>query len=107
MQYYTTTQVVGESGEQTGLIFSTLGNANLKPERSSELEVGFDATLFDNRFSAEVTYYTKSSKDALVSRILPPSLGTGATARFENLGEVSNKGWEMLFDAQILRGALE
>ena len=107
VQYYTTTQVVGESGEQTGLIFSTLGNANLKPERSSELEVGFDATLFDNRFSAEVTYYTKSSKDALVSRILPPSLGTGATARFENLGEVSNKGWEMLFDAQILRGGLE
>ena len=107
VQYYSTTQVVGESGEQTGLIFSTLGNANLKPERSTELEVGFDATLFDNRFSAEVTYYTKTSKDALVSRILPPSLGTGATARFENLGEVSNKGWEMLFDAQILRGGID
>lgn len=104
VQYYGTTQVVGESGEQTGLIFSTLGNVNLKPERSTELEVGFDATLFANRFSAEVTYYAKTSKDALISRILPPSLGTGATARFENLGEVSNKGWEMLFDARLLRG---
>lgn len=102
VQYYSTTQVVGESGEASGLIFSTLGNATLKPERSTELEVGFDATLFSNRLSAEVTYYTKTSKDALISRILPPSLGTGATARFENLGEVSNKGWELLLDAALL-----
>lgn len=108
VQYYTTTQVVGESGEQTGLIFSTLGNSNLKPERSTELEVGLDATLFGNRLAAEVTYYQKSSKDALISRILPPSLGTGATARFENLGEVSNKGWEVLLDAALVRnGTME
>lgn len=105
VQYYSTTQVVGESGEQTGLIFSTLGNANLKPERSTEIEVGFDATLFDNRFSAEVTYYNKTSKDALISRILPPSLGTGATSRFENLGEVSNRGWEFLLDWRVLNSS--
>ena len=105
VQYYSTTQVLGESGELSGLIFSTLGNANMKPERSTELELGLDATFLDNRFSAEVTYYTKSSKDALISRVLPPSLGTGATARLENLGEVSNKGWEMLLDARLLQNA--
>ncbi len=105
VQYYSSTQVLGESGELSGLIFSTLGNANMKPERSTELEMGLDATLLDNRFSAEVTYYTKSSKDALISRVLPPSLGTGATARLENLGEVSNKGWEMLLDARLLQKA--
>jgi len=103
VQYYSTTQFLGESGEETGLVFSTLGNANLKPERSTEVEVGFDATMFDNRLSAEVTYYDKTSKDALISRILPPSLGTGATSRFENLGEVSNKGFEALIDATVLR----
>ena len=103
VQYYSTTQVLGESGEQTGLIFSTLGNANLKPERSTELEVGFDASMFDNRVQAEFTYYDKTSKDALISRILPPSLGTGATSRYENLGEVGNKGVEALIDAAILR----
>ena len=105
VQYYSTTQVVGESGEQTGLIFSTLGNANLKPERSTEIEVGFDATMFSNRFSAEFTYYNKSSKDALINRVLPPSLGTGATARFENLGEVRNRGVEVLLDAQFLNAS--
>ena len=73
-------------------MFSTLGNRELKPERSTELELGFDVTAFDSRISAEVTRYKKSSKDALISRILPPSLGTGATSRLENLGEVQQPG---------------
>lgn len=103
VQYYSSTAVLGESGEEPGLVFSTLGNANLKPERSTEFEVGFDGSFFDNRLSTEVTYYSKSSKDALISRILPPSLGTGATSRFENLGEVSNKGWEALINAQLMQ----
>jgi TonB-linked SusC/RagA family outer membrane protein len=103
VQYYSATQVLGEAGEATGLVFSTLGNSNLKPERSTEVEVGVDASLFENRLSAEITYYDKTSKDALISRVLPPSLGTGATARFENLGEVSNKGWEALIEGTPLR----
>ena len=35
---------------------------------------------------------TRSSKDALVSRMLPPSIGTGTTSRLENLGEVTQQG---------------
>ncbi|GMV06561.1 MAG: hypothetical protein AMXMBFR53_28370 [Gemmatimonadota bacterium] len=104
VQYYSTTQVLGESGEQSGLIFNTLGNAKMKPERSTEIEVGFDASLFSDRVQAEFTYYAKSSKDALISRVLPPSLGVIATSRLENLGEVSNKGIETLIDVAILRG---
>ncbi len=103
VQYYSPTTVLGESGEQPGLVFSTLGNANLKPERSTEFEVGIDGSFWDNRLTAEITHYNKSSRDALISRILPPSLGVGATSRFENIGEVSNKGWEILVNAIPLR----
>jgi TonB-linked SusC/RagA family outer membrane protein len=102
VQFYTTTRTIGESGEATGVVFSTLGNRNLKPERSTEWEGGFDASFLNNRLNAELTYYSKTSKDALVSRTLPPSIGTGATTRFENLGEVHNSGWEALLDAQII-----
>lgn len=100
--YYSATQTVGESGEVPGVVFTTLGNANLKPERSAELEFGVDGNFFNNRLTVELTRYDKNSKDALVSRILPPSLGTGATARFENLGHVRNWGWEMMITAQLL-----
>jgi len=91
-----------ESGDFTGLAFSALGNQNLKPERSTELEVGIDGTFWSGRLSTEVTYYNKNSKDALVSRVVPPSLGIGATTRFENLGEVTNKGVEALINARII-----
>ena len=100
--FYSPTQTVGEAGEVPGVVFSTLGNANLKPERSAELEFGVDANLWDNRFTVELTRYDKHSKDALISRVLPPSLGTGATSRFENLGEVRNWGWELMLNAQLL-----
>ena len=102
VQYYATTQFLGESGEQTGLVYSAIGNANLKPERSSEIEVGFDASMFEGRLSTEITYYNKQSKDALISRVLPPSLGA-SSSRYENLGKVSNTGLEGLIEGTLLR----
>jgi TonB-linked SusC/RagA family outer membrane protein len=101
--FYSATTVRGESGDLPAIVFSTLGNANLKPERSTEFEAGIDANLFDNRILAELTHYNKTSRDALISRVLPPSLGTGATSRFENLGKVRNKGWEALLSAFLVR----
>lgn len=103
VQFYATSVFRGESGDQPALVYSALGNRNLKPERSTEFEVGFDGTFFDSRVTTELTYYNKSSRDALISRVLPPSIGTGATARLENLGEVRNTGWEALLNAQLLR----
>ena len=101
--FYSATTTRGESGDLPAVVFSTLGNRNLKPERSAELELGIDGTFFSNRVSVELTHYNKTSKDALISRVLPPSLGTGATVRFENLGEVRNQGWEGLLTAQLIQ----
>ncbi len=103
LPYFAPTQVLGENGYAPGVVFSALGNTHLKPERSTELEGGFDLTFWNNRISTEITYYNKISRDALVSRVLPPSLGTGLTSRFENLGEVQNRGWEGLVNAQVVR----
>ncbi|MGI8549044.1 MAG: SusC/RagA family TonB-linked outer membrane protein [Gemmatimonadaceae bacterium] len=105
VQYFSAATTRTESGDSPGLVFSTLGNRDLKPERSSEFEAGVDGTFFSSRLTTELTYYHKSSRDALISRILPPSLGTGATARFENLGEVRNTGWEALVTAQLVQRA--
>ncbi|MFN0179498.1 MAG: SusC/RagA family TonB-linked outer membrane protein [Gemmatimonadales bacterium] len=83
------------------LIFSALGNTALRPERSQEIEVGFDLGLFDNAVNLEVTAYHKKSKDALIATIVPPSVGA-ATTRFDNLGSVRNKGIEAALNMQLL-----
>jgi TonB-linked SusC/RagA family outer membrane protein len=103
--YYAATRTLGESGEVPGVVFTALGNTNLKPERSTELEAGFDATFWRGKVNTQITYYNKISRDALVSRVLPPSLGTGNTSRFENLGEVRNTGWEALINTVLLQSS--
>ena len=102
VQFFSTSVYRGEAGDQPALVYSSLGNRQLKPERSTEIEVGVDGTFFKSRVTTELTYYNKSSRDALISRILPPSIGTGATARLENLGEVRNSGWEAMINAQVI-----
>jgi TonB-linked SusC/RagA family outer membrane protein len=86
-----------------GLTLNAPGNANLKPETTREFEAGLDGTFLGNRLNVELTYYAKRSKNALIARILPPSLGTGATTRFENLGAVTNKGFEALVNTQLVQ----
>ncbi len=101
--YYSASTFRGESGDVPAVVYTTLGNRNLKPERSTETEFGIDGTFWDNRIVSEFTYYSKLSTDALVSRILPPSLGTGATARLENVGKVKNAGLEAYVRADLVK----
>jgi TonB-linked SusC/RagA family outer membrane protein len=76
-----------------GLVIGALGNDLLKPERSAELELGFDAGFLDDRASLQFTYYNKKSNDALINVPQPPSLG-GPANRIENIGAVRNSGVE-------------
>ena len=84
-----------------GVTFGSLGNADLKPERSREIELGLDATLFDSRVAVEFTYYHKLTKDALVLRNIAPSLGS-SESQFFNLGRIRNHGIELVLDTRLV-----
>ncbi|MBX6330970.1 MAG: TonB-dependent receptor, partial [Gemmatimonadaceae bacterium] len=82
---------------------SNVGNSEIRPERSRELEGGFDADMFDDRISLGFTGYRKTRIDALVSFKLPPSvLGDGGTI-LRNIGVIRNLGYELTLGAQLLR----
>jgi hypothetical protein len=96
--YAAQTATVFSGGAPTdvpGIDLTAFGNSALKPERSTEFEAGIDAGLFHDAARLELTYYDKKTHDALVNRRLPPSNGI-ATARFENIGSVQNRGLEAL-----------
>jgi len=82
--------------------FQAVGNDSLRPERSVEWEGGFDSRLFNNRIQFDVTYYSKLTHDALISAIIAPSLGSGATRQNQNLGAVKNAGFEVTLGGQLL-----
>ena len=62
------------------LTAATIGNPDLGPERGEELEFGFDAE-FGGRWSVSYTRFERTTKDALVSRPVAPSLGFEGESR--------------------------
>ncbi|HVB29918.1 MAG TPA: SusC/RagA family TonB-linked outer membrane protein [Gemmatimonadaceae bacterium] len=89
------------SQELTAVVIGGTGNANLKPEISTESEVGADLGLWQDRASLTYTHYSKTTRDALIARTLAPSLGVSST-QFVNLGQVYNAGNELQLDATVL-----
>ena len=81
---------------------SQLGNTGLKPELLAELEFGLEANLFDNRLSAEISYFDRNTTDLIITQPLDPS--TGYTSTRTNIGEISATGWEIDLNADWIRG---
>ena len=102
LRFFAPVSVNSDRTDVGGAVLSAIGNAELKPERATEFEGGFDTKLLDGRLNVELTYYSKTTKDALISRVLPPSAGV-ASSRFENLGSVKNAGGEALVNAQLVQ----
>jgi TonB-dependent starch-binding outer membrane protein SusC len=78
-----------------------VGNADLGPERTRELELGFDAGWLDGRLSGEFTYYHRTTTDALFRVNRPDSEGSW-NAQLENVGELENRGVEFMTNATVL-----
>jgi hypothetical protein len=78
-----------------------LGNTQLKPERSTEVESGFDADLLSGRFSVSVTGYRKMRYDALMSVPVAPSVDGGASIE-RNIGTIRNTGLELTLATEFV-----
>lgn len=93
-QTYTVSVVTQGTGTGSALRANQFGNADLKPERGEELEIGLDAGLFGERLGVDFTWYNKRTTDMLQSVSVAPSTGFPVT-RTTNLGEVINRGVEL------------
>jgi TonB-linked SusC/RagA family outer membrane protein len=87
---------------EAGAIPGNPGNSHLDPEKGTEFEAGVDAGFFDNRLSTELTYFHKVTKDMIIARPIPPSLGFNSNP-LDNIGEVLNSGLELAVNFDALR----
>ena len=72
-------------------------NANLKWEKTSQWDLGFELGLFKNRLNFDISYYYKYTSDLLLNRPVPES--TGYSSIMDNIGAVSNHGFDILVTA--------
>ncbi len=92
----------GHQGQPGGRISqSTVPNTNLKPFKSTEYEIGTDVRFFNNRLGVDLTLYSKKTENDILSSSISRASGY-PTARV-NVGEITNKGVELLVNMGIIR----
>jgi len=80
---------------------SSLGNPELRPERNTGLEAGFDLRFFLGRLNLDLTLYQQTSTDLLVLRPLAGS--SGFRFVFGNFGSMVNRGIEAVLSGDPVR----
>lgn len=80
----------------------TLGSEDLKWEKTHTLNLGVDATLLNNSLTLSFDYYYKRTVDILMKPVVPSVYGT--SQNMANLGEVSNRGWEVSVNYRFKTG---
>lgn len=101
--YLTTNFFVSPGSTQGQLSFfpnGTIGNNALSPEFTRAFEVGTDLRTRNNRLRLDLTYYNTSSRDQIV--VVPIANSTGYTDFVTNIGQIDNRGWEALLEADII-----
>ena len=91
---YDTYDVINNFG--SAALFSTpntKNNAELKPERTKEFELGLEAKFLSNRIGLDFTWYKKNTTDQLMPVNVSPT--TGYSSKWLNAGEIENKGFEI------------
>ena len=107
--YFIPTQVPGYSGSlytplngAAGLTeYNRLPNTDLKPEITTEWELGVSGNFFGNRISIDFAYYDKLTKDQIISATLAPE--TRYTSATRNIGKISNRGIELALNLVPIR----
>jgi TonB-linked SusC/RagA family outer membrane protein len=89
------------SGGLPGYEPANVGNDEVGPERTRELELGFDGGFLNQRLAVEFTWYEQRTTDALFDVRQIPSLGSW-NAQAANVGEIRNRGIELSAQAIIL-----
>jgi len=94
-------QVAMASFATAGGNAGTIPNSFLKPLLSTELEFGIDVRFFQNRLGLDFTYYHQRSTDDQLNAQVSRASGFGST--LVNLGEMENRGIEILLTGSPVR----
>ena len=74
----------------------SIAAADLRPEMTTEFEVGANLRFFEGRIGLDAAYYNRVTRDQIFSISVEPA--TGYTGMTTNAGDVRNRGIELLFD---------
>jgi TonB-linked SusC/RagA family outer membrane protein len=75
-----------------------LANPDLKWESTSSFDAGLETSVFTNRVTVEVDYYTRNTRDLLLNVNVPGT--SGFSTQLRNVGKLTNKGIEFTINTE-------
>ena len=82
-------------------VSNRLGNPDLENELTKEFEFGVEARFFNNRLGFDMSYYNRLTEGLIEE--LPKDPSSGYTTQLANLGDVRNKGFEIVIDGTPIK----
>ncbi|HEX6846632.1 MAG TPA: SusC/RagA family TonB-linked outer membrane protein [Chitinophagaceae bacterium] len=82
---------------------SAVPNGNLQPYKLNEFELGLEARMFKNRLSVDLAWFKRKTIDEIIA--IPASITSGYTGATINIGEMENKGIEILVSGSVLKSS--
>ncbi len=86
-----------------GATQTALGNPDLKWQKTGKYDVGVESSLFKDRFMFQADVYKEKTSNLLSSLDLPYS--NGFTSYVENIGKLSQQGWELMVNVMLYQNA--
>ena len=86
--------VLLNNGRAASANVARLANPDLEWEKTDQFDIGFNLVMLNNKVSLDFDYYYKLTSDLLLARPIPYS--TGFSSVTDNIGEVSNRGVDIL-----------
>lgn len=80
------------------LLMDRMANPNLQWEKTTSYNVGLDLGFLNNRISASLDFYHKSTKDMIIQLKLPGF--SGFSNIWSNIGQVDNTGFELAINTR-------
>jgi len=74
----------------------SISSDSLKPEMTTEFEIGADLRFLNGRIGLDASYYNRHTKDQIFSVSVDPAVGY--TSAVTNAGDVQNKGVELVLN---------
>ncbi|MBX2924495.1 MAG: TonB-dependent receptor [Chitinophagaceae bacterium] len=76
-----------------GVVVSAFANSALQWEKSDQMNIGLDMSVFNNKLTLTAEYYNKLTNDMLLPVTIPAI--SGFTSSLTNIGQVRNRGVEL------------
>lgn len=89
------------TSEGGGIVPENIGNPHLAPERSAEFELGVEAGFLEGQLGIDVTYWDRTTRDALILRTFPAA-GGFQQRQMDNIGRLDAHGWEVALDGLVV-----